>query len=134
MSVLKKLEKHGIYFEKTEQNVTRLDSLLYSTIYLNNGEIAQLAEELLQMASLAWQPIETAPKDGTEIDLWIVNDAGNGWRQPDAFWKQYEESGDWVFEDAEYGEICKCETKIEGKSRIFRITKATHWRPLPPKP
>jgi len=31
---------------------------------------------------MRWQPIETAPKDGTVVDLWTID----GERIPDAFW------------------------------------------------
>ena len=44
-----------------------------------------------------WQPIETAPKDGTVIDLWVVvvseqrrnngiKDDPKEWREVNAFW------------------------------------------------
>lgn len=33
-----------------------------------------------------WQPIETAPKDGGDIDLWAVNDTGVGYRIADGYW------------------------------------------------
>lgn len=33
-----------------------------------------------------WQPIDSAPKDGTIIDLWIVDGSGEGCRVPDAYW------------------------------------------------
>ncbi len=33
-----------------------------------------------------WQPIETAPKDGTRFDLWMVDEDGRGCRVADAYW------------------------------------------------
>lgn len=33
-----------------------------------------------------WQPIETAPKDGTRIDLWMVDKSGSEYREPEAYW------------------------------------------------
>lgn len=33
-----------------------------------------------------WQPIETAPKDGTVIDLWVCYSTGEGFRATDAYW------------------------------------------------
>ena len=33
-----------------------------------------------------WQPIETAPRDGTRIDLWMLDESGSGWREPDAYY------------------------------------------------
>lgn len=33
-----------------------------------------------------WQKIDTAPRDGTKVDLWMVDQDGEGWREPDAYW------------------------------------------------
>ena len=33
-----------------------------------------------------WEPIETAPKDGTEVDLWLVPHSGRGRRIIGAWW------------------------------------------------
>ena len=35
---------------------------------------------------MTWQPIETAPRDGTVIDLWMVDQDGKGWREADAYY------------------------------------------------
>src|SRR5687768_17616745 len=36
-----------------------------------------------------WQQIETAPKDGTGIDLWVPVSSERGKRVPDAWWDPY---------------------------------------------
>lgn len=32
-----------------------------------------------------WQPIDTAPRDGTVVDLWMVGHPAKGYRQVDAY-------------------------------------------------
>ena len=34
-----------------------------------------------------WQPIDTAPKDGTLVDLWIVTKSGQGDRYANCKWQ-----------------------------------------------
>lgn len=65
-----------------------------------------------------WQTIETAPKDGTLIDLWI-----GGERYVDCYWRKAE---DWEDDDAS-GWVSQYE-KVLGAP--------THWmpRPAPPTP
>lgn len=46
-----------------------------------------------------WQPIETAPRDGTQVDLWCVPPLGTAGRVPDCWfsdgkWWRYSENGD----------------------------------------
>lgn len=70
-----------------------------------------------------WQSIETAPKDGRLIDLWM-----DGERLPDCFWySQCEEWGQrshWQQKYAETGADCS-----------FPVAGApSHWMPLPPPP
>jgi hypothetical protein len=68
-----------------------------------------------------WQPIETAPKDGTEFISWLVND-GRGWIEfrtrfdPDSEAFQIYTRVDYDTDDWESGYT------------------ATHWLPLPPPP
>ena len=63
----------------------------------------------------AWQPIETAPRDGTLVDLWF---AGHGWdcRVSDCFWggNYWVRKGAGAYND---------DPKI-----------ITHWQPLPEPP
>jgi hypothetical protein len=65
---------------------------------------------------MTWQPIETAPRDGTVIDLWFVGD----WncRMPDAEWS--ESLGAWF---------------VRGRhSSYLDGPLITHWMPLPAPP
>ncbi len=69
-----------------------------------------------------WQPIETAPKDGTEVDLFLTTG-----REPDCFWKdggwtRTVKDGDYMGEDGVQIEYPKCNIV------------ATHWMPLPSPP
>lgn len=77
-----------------------------------------------------WQPIETAPKDRTRIDLWIVkfgvdNKPLRGWRVADAFWNEHA----WVV---------WCLTRMpDGTDETDEYAiadTATHWMPLPEPP
>lgn len=59
-----------------------------------------------------WKPIETAPKDGTEIDVW--RDL-NKERLTNAYWND----GKWCWRHYRYDE---------------EDDKITHWMPLPDAP
>jgi hypothetical protein len=61
---------------------------------------------------MSWQPIETAPRDGTMIDVW----AWPGERIPDVSWR--EEWGQWLHDD--------------GNGLLSCVP--THWMPLPAPP
>jgi len=80
-----------------------------------------------------WKPIESAPKDGTEIDVWTVRRSVRGlidsnparftnvqWREVDGVdtWASY---GDFRWNAVEYD--------FAGGAQI-----ATHWMPLPTPP
>jgi len=81
-----------------------------------------------------WQPIETAPKDGTEVDLWLRSDEGRGWRQTNAYWvtslrdlsmppcNQFVRDG-WYCSSSNIDGFCE-----------DNWLKATHWMPLPLDP
>lgn len=80
-----------------------------------------IARYYAAQAVCGWQPIETAPKDGTLADLWCVSKnisvgperVTDCWYSYDGWWRS-DERGDRY-----------------GRSGVFN---ATHWRPLPDAP
>jgi hypothetical protein len=110
----------------------RLDDLLNSYLESPNrfGKDAFLDEiwdnKALIIAALrapapsAWQPIETAPKDGTFIHVWFPD---NGDGPPSqcltCSWKLLPESG-----------LTKGAWFAQSGGRAFRMDGATHWMPI----
>lgn len=80
---------------------------------LRSALAAREAECERLRSALAWQPIETAPKDGTPFLAW------NGhWRGVAMYFEaRYEEDPEWVDEQTNYIE-----------------PEPTHWMPLPTPP
>lgn len=66
-----------------------------------------------------WQPIETAPKDGTEIDLWTAD--GSWGRIPDCKWRGKGEDACWY-------------TRGDRGWDPVGGFVLTHWMPLPAPP
>jgi len=63
-----------------------------------------------------WQPIETAPKDGTAVDLWVKSGDGKmRWRIPDCWW--HTGSNLW-----------------RALSVAIHPSNVTHWMPPPDPP
>lgn len=91
---------------------------------------------------MPWQPIETAPKDGTVIDLWVTHTekslsqkqdyAPVQYRVPDCRWCDggpLDKAG-WYSVSCGYGgDIGPVEY-----NNPFRCQVATHWMPLPQPP
>lgn len=71
--------------------------------------------------SAGWRPIGTAPKDGTEVDLWA-----DGERKADSFWGVPSFSKldppTWVQDRPDLGHP------------VPIYDEPTHWRPKPPPP
>jgi hypothetical protein len=63
---------------------------------------------------MEWQPIETAPRDYT--DILVVNDRG----QAVVFWEKVDEK--WIVQDHKH-----CDRPLRG-------SEPTHWMPLPEPP
>jgi hypothetical protein len=74
-----------------------------------------LAVWTLEREGAAWQPIETAPMDGTEVDLWA-----NG-RRTDC----HIHCGEW---------LKWMSTSVDDEPRWLPIEQPTHWMPLPEPP
>ena len=77
--------------------------------------------EFVEKSATEWQPIETAPKDGTLIDLWAYSKVDEGYyRYPECFWNsaQAEQEGE--------GYWCTID--------LYELNKVTHWMPLPDPP
>lgn len=66
-----------------------------------------------------WQPIETAPKDGTQVDLW-AGWANGGARLCNAFWDAARPYPGWITDARNYG--------------VFDERQFTHWMPRPEAP
>lgn len=72
---------------------------------------------------MAWEPIETAPMDGTEIDVWARNDKGMERRICNVSW---ERMADW--DGREFDGWTGMYPHYGGKYT------PTHWMPLPEPP
>lgn len=104
-----------------------------------------------------WQPIETAPRGGTLIDLWVVDETGEGWREPSAYfvkdvlWERYEYAADgsykqvssrrdgWFAPNHDYDGMdgwCDFPRSFNEhpNQRKWQFKTPTHWMPLPAPP
>jgi hypothetical protein len=73
---------------------------------------------------MEWQPIETAPKDGTTIDLW-VSAADCAFRAVDFKWE--------VTETQKQGQWVRAEKPLDWHYGNVGML-ATHWMPRPAPP
>lgn len=108
---------------------------------------------------MEWKPIESAPMDGTVVDLWVVDETGFAERVPDAYYVRDHEDERHI-----WNAVGKCWSRTERYKRdgwqarrvgydgdpgwcdrpehfnphpmqnrlIF--TRPTHWMPLPEPP
>lgn len=90
-------------------------------VEITKAELLSLIARIHQEREKAeWQPIETAPKDGTKVDLWAFWPEGSeSKRSTDCYWV----SGDKEWSFGRWSE----------SSYVHRPV-ITHWRPLPAPP
>lgn len=116
-------------------------------LYLYVETLDESPQEWDEAQMSEWQPIETAPKDGTVIDLWIVNQDGRGWREADAYWvddapvNYYGGSGErrsgWFGPNHDYeGEDGWADEPGYANmvTGVIFFYMPTHWMPLPAPP
>jgi hypothetical protein len=71
-----------------------------------------------------WQPIETAPRDGTKVDVWLnVHASPRSFGMSDA-WREI----DCYFRDGAWFHIHEC------KEKELHAPYITHWMPIPDTP
>ena len=81
------------------------------------GEILDKVRDLeIELKSLGWQPIQTAPIDGTPVDIWRPSCWGGGERIPNMRGVVMNV----FFEPVGAGPCC--------------VRDATHWMPIPKSP
>lgn len=87
------------------------------------------------MTTYQWQPIKTAPKDGTEIDLWVVfkpyRKRPVGARLADCRWEDNPWPDEVEDEDV-VGWYQRVSTDACVQERVSG--EATHWMPKPGPP
>lgn len=72
---------------------------------------------------MKWEPIETAPKNGNLIDVWV-----NGERVTDVLWKRSWRCLGWHCKTEDESGVCQW-TSVEDEHGT-----PTHWMPLPEPP
>lgn len=84
-----------------------------------HGDVQGAAERVIAASrtSSGWQPVETAPKDGTRVDVWVDWSDGDASRVTDAYWNS------------------KCwQLGLYSENQYKLRPRVTHWMHRPPPP
>jgi hypothetical protein len=85
-----------------------------------------------------WMPIETAPKDGTRVDLWLMPDTASKLYFMHKDEKGHRVTGAWISSkhpnDKEAGGCWYHQGTLYVEGVESDTYMATHWMPLPPAP
>lgn len=79
---------------------------------------------------MSWQPIETAPKDGTFFDAWVSHTHGEGRRVVDAYFDEGRFQAGFYDRDGSFD----LEWSNKGMSGEIYGEVATHWMAIPNPP
>lgn len=110
---------------KTAKEISRR----YGTARMLHVDIEDAIAEIERLRAAAagagagaeWQPIETAPKDGTDVDLWGSLNKEPRHRITDCHWHK----GEWLVWGA---------SGVDDEPHWMPVFCASHWMPLPPAP
>lgn len=93
---------------------------------------AELARLLERVGELEWQPIDSAPKDGTQVFIWNADPEFPTFFH--ASWREPNESEFWVSGGSEPstddGTFGPDPGWFSDEGFVLKLAHATHWRPM----
>ena len=109
-----------------------IDAAKFVAVFNNHRDRALCTDIPLPVAS-AWQGIETAPRDGTKVDLLYPYPRG---RQKDCQWREGDVYGDggWFWSEPRWDEKMNLLPESKWNTGCYLNMQPTHWMlpPLPP--
>lgn len=101
--------------------------------YLRDTWVNLATAALAAADAAAWRPIETAPKDGAHIDLWVINSDDKGHRLTDAYFGPIPHT---CGEYRKHYDSCPPEGDfwIDGLFGEQILGEIISWQPLPAPP
>lgn len=89
-----------------------------------------MVENEVAVAGQGWQPIESAPKDGTRVLLTDGASVEAGCFAPSIHGDDFP----WAFVDDYSGVDTTCDGAVGVLANAWKAQSVTHWQPLPPPP